>query len=62
MNDQNNSGYKFDLSGGLGLNLGTVNINHIADTRSITKTALYILLIWAGLTVGIELFKFLLTR
>lgn len=53
---------KIDLGGGLGLTLPPVTVIHKADTANIVKTALYILLIWAGLKITIEIVKYLLSK
>lgn len=50
----------FNLSGGL--NLGSVNIVHVVDTRSAIKAAAIILLIWFGFSVGLEIIKYLISK
>jgi hypothetical protein len=47
-------------TGGL-LNLGSVNFIHVAEVGSWFRLGLYILLVWFGLKVILELMKFSLS-
>ena len=40
------------------LNLGSVNFLHVADVNSWFKLGLYILLVWFGLKIVLEIIKF----
>lgn len=50
----------FNVTGGL--NLGTVSMVHLIDMKSAVKAAFYILLIWFGFRIALEIIKYLISN
>ena len=50
----------FNVTGGL--NLGTVSMVHLIDMKSAVKAAFYILLIWFGFRIALEIIKYLMSN
>lgn len=51
---------EFNMTGGL--NLGTVKMEHVLDINSAVKAAFYILLIWFGFRIALEIIKYLMSK
>ncbi len=49
----------YNVSGGL--NLGTVSMVHLIDMRSAVRAAFFILLIWFGFKIALEIIKYLMS-
>jgi hypothetical protein len=50
----------YNVSGGL--NLGTVSMVHLIDMRSAVRAAFFILLIWFGFKIALEIIKYLISK
>jgi hypothetical protein len=48
----------YNVSGGL--NLGTVSMVHLIDMKSAVRAAFFILLIWFGFKIALEIIKYLM--
>ena len=49
----------YNVSGGL--NLGTVSMVHLIDIKSAVRAAFFILLIWFGFKIALEIIKYLMS-
>jgi hypothetical protein len=49
-----------NMSGGL--QLGTVSFLHIVDQKSAVRAAFFILLIWFGFKIALEIIKYLISK
>jgi hypothetical protein len=50
----------YNVSGGL--NLGTVSMVHLIDIKSAVRAAFFILLIWFGFKIALEIIKYLMSK
>ncbi len=50
----------YNVSGGL--NLGTVSMVHLIDIKSAVRAAFFILLIWFGFKIALEIIKYLISK
>ena len=50
----------YNVSGGL--NLGTVSMVHLIDMKSAVRAAFFILLIWFGFRIALEIIKYLMSK